>query len=89
MAGKLMKIASLWQNNSANAGDYFSGIVGNIAPGVEITKGKKLYIFRNREPNQDKSPTHFLFIEKPESDPEEYKKEHTTRPPKDEEQEFK
>ena len=90
MAGNpLMKIASLWRKNSGKAGDYFSGIVGDIAPGIEITKGKRIYIFKNKEPNKDTSPTHYIWIEKPELNPEEYKKEHKVDPPTDDEPEFK
>lgn len=62
---KLLKFGSLWKKESAGAGEYFSGVVGDVPPGVVLKKGMRLTIFANREPSSPTSPTHFLMTPAP------------------------
>ena len=63
---RLIKIASLWEDKSEKAGDHMKGKVGDLKPGFQLRTGMRLFIFKNREPKSDASPTHFLFVPEPE-----------------------
>lgn len=82
--GKLVMIASLWKKSSSQAGEYFSGVIANIPEGLDIKKGMKVLIFKNKNPQQNNSPTHFLMVPEPEKKGE----DHEAVPPKDEEPKF-
>lgn len=66
--GKLLKFGSLWKKSSGNAGDYWTGVIGDIPPGVEVKKGMRILIFANKQPSKDSSPSHYLMTPAPEED---------------------
>lgn len=70
---KLLKIASLWLKNSQGAGDYFTGVAGDVPPRFVWEKGTRLMIFANREPSSPVSPTHYLMTPAPEEEKKEDK----------------
>jgi hypothetical protein len=57
---KLLKIASLWAQESEKTGGHMTGKVGDLKPGFEFKAGMRLLIFKNKEPKGPTSPTHFL-----------------------------
>ena len=59
---KLVNIGGLWFKETPGAGKFLSGKIGRIPPGVEIKEGDQIFIFVNKKPTQEKSPTHFLMM---------------------------
>ena len=60
---KLVTIGGLWRKESGGAGVFYTGKIGRIPDGIELKEGAKLFIFENRKPAQEKSPTHHLMTE--------------------------
>lgn len=58
----LVKVGCAWKKESKGAGNFFSGLFGRIPPGIVITEGTKFFIFENRKPTKDSSPTHFILV---------------------------